>query len=241
MGIHIRVDNTRFHMTVLRKLFPAVAAKVQREMGNKLPNDGWVKMNVYVLPQIVKDELIAALVECGKQDFDQLAKLAPPAPPDDSMEKHQEYTKKVEADIAAQGKVIAEKNAAIARLDEYSRVRGLLPSDNNIKRITEFIDNSPKLPENFRGRWTVQIIDLAVKFLTHEGVLEFGKKEVAPVATPAPAETLGTLPDGSRQLPLALPCPTSATLAQAKDYLARVRGQQQPGVIHVEGFKAALR
>jgi hypothetical protein len=71
--------------------------------------------------------------------------------------------------------------------------------------------------------------------------LRWRKVEAKP-ATPATqqVEQLAILPDGSRQLSLSLPCPSSATLAQAKDYLARVRKLQQPDVVVVDGYKSAI-
>ena len=64
---------------------------------------------------------------------------------------------------------------------------------------------------------------------------------VAPTPTPTETETLVTLSDGSRQLSIQRPCPPNATVVQAKDYLARLRKQQQPNVPVVPGFKSALR
>jgi hypothetical protein len=87
---------------------------------------------------------------------------------------------------ARQSAKIAEKNAAIARLDQFQR-EGLVPSDKNVREITNFIDTSFSLPENLRGRWTVQTVDLAVQYLGREGHLEFRKPEPAqPVAPPQP-------------------------------------------------------
>jgi hypothetical protein len=97
------------------------------------------------------------------------------------------------------------------------------------------------MPENLCGYWSAQTVDLAVGYLSKAGHLEF-KKVLPPAVVPAaPVEDLGTLPDGSPRLPITLPCPSNATVAQARDYLARIRQQQQPKVRVVPGFKSALR
>jgi hypothetical protein len=224
MGIQVRSakPNTKFHSGILRKLFPRLADRLKAELADSWQEDSWVFINIHALPMLVEKELREALPECAKVPNPDV----PPAPPDDSMQKHAEYEKKIAADIAAQGKVIAEKNAAIARLDEHSRVNNLQPSDENIRLIKDFIDNSPKLPEHFRGRWTVQTVDLAVSFLKDK--LEYGKAEpVAPVVAPP---ELTILSDGSKQLPLNTVPAHHHTVVQLRDLSKRRgEGQSRPG------------
>ena len=146
-----------------------------------------------------------------------------------------------QAKLKADNETKAQLAAAIARLEQYGREQGLTDSDQNIREIKNFIESSHSLDERLRGKWTPVTVDLAVGYLAKEGRLEFRKQPATPPAAPKPAETLVTLSDGSRQLSLDQPCPRNATVAQAKDYLQRIRKQQQPNVtIYDDGLKIEL-
>jgi hypothetical protein len=146
------------------------------------------------------------------------------------------------AEQIAQQKLEADKLAAVARLEQYEREQGLVSSEKNIREIRNFIESSSSLDERLRGKWTPISVDLAVRYLAKDGKLEFRRKATPaqPAAPAEPQEVLGKLPDGSTQLSLSKPCPHNATVEQAKDYLRRVRKQQQPQAVVVDGFKSAL-
>jgi hypothetical protein len=119
--------------------------------------------------------------------------------------KRKAYNTKINADIEAQLprlKEEADKRAALARLNQYADEQGLLPGENNIREIKNFIASSVSLPEQLRGKWTIQTVDLAIGYLSREGKLEFKKQPVAvaPAASVVQSEVI--LSDGSAQLPL---------------------------------------
>jgi hypothetical protein len=70
-----------------------------------------------------------------------------------------------------------------------------------------------------------QGVDAAVSNLGPRGtnVLTWTPKTAVPPPPPEPAEVLGTLPDGTQQLPLDKAPTSKASAAQAKDWLTRTR------------------
>jgi hypothetical protein len=200
MGIQVRSTGPKvtFWGQNLKILNPTLFANVSKQSGNSL--DGHVTIFTNTLDPDIREQLMESLVLLGKM----------PAP--GSMAEHEAMNKAIMDDVDRQGKVIADKNAAIARLDEYEKIQGLVPSDQNTQLITQYIE------QHLRGYWSVATVDEAVRYYTRHGRLQFQKN--APPATPAaPAETLVKLSDGSLQLPLDKPVPRNATVTQAKDYL----------------------
>jgi hypothetical protein len=136
---------------------------------------------------------------------------------------------KLEGEFKEQVRQLADtqrdKQAAIARLDEYERARGLIASDKNIAAITDFIQNSDEL-KGSKGRWSVATVDVAVAFLGPRGtnVLEFvtpkALQSSTPSSTPLPPEYL---PNGEERLPLGTVPQRHHSVAQLKDLDARQR------------------
>ncbi len=216
MGIHIRSARprpllARIQGKNLRYLDSKLADRVEAQHGESIA--GWVQIDLNKLDEETRNELLSIAPTLGKMKD-----------PDDAMAQHEIINKADMNNAARQSAKITEKNAAIARLDQFQREQGLVPSDKNVREISNFIDTSFSLPENLRGRWTVQTVDLAVQYLGRDGRLEFHKPEPAQPATPPQPQV--TLSDGSKQLPLDKPVPSNATKEQARDYLARVRKQQ---------------
>ena len=209
----------------LKLLNPVLFANVSKQSGD--PLEGRVTLYVNKLDDDIKEQLMESLVLLGKM----------PAP--GSMEEHNAMTEAImdgavrEAEAKNKAKAIQE--AAVARLDEYQRTQGLQPTESNTNQITAYIQNY------LRGYWSVATVDEAVRYLTRHGKLTFQKNAPVAVVPAAPTETLVRLSDGSMQLPLDKPIPKSASVEQCRDFLARVRAEQQPEVVRVKGFKTALR
>ena len=154
--------------------------------------------------------------------------------PDDAMDQNEIYNKAVMNNAARQSKAIAEKNAAVARLEQYQREQGLVPSDKNIREITNFIESSFSLPQELRGRWTVCAVDFAVNHLSKEGRLEFRKSETAAPVVEQPAAVI--LSDGSRQLPLGTIPSSRHSVVQLRDLDQRERAARGRGGWHGAKF-----
>lgn len=118
----------------------------------------------------------------------------------------------------------------------YGRVRGLLPSDQNIREITNFIDTSSYIPENERGLWNVKNVDLAINALSRLGFLEFGKLATPAAAPPPVQEPAITLADRSKQLPLGTTPARHHSIAQLRDLDARERAVRGRGGWHGAKF-----
>lgn len=153
-----------------------------------------------------------------------LANYEPPAPPkpDDSMQRNEEYNRRVLEDAA---KVVKERDAAIRRLNAWEQA-GLLPNDENRAAINKALVELPALAE-WRSKGSVLtegIIDVVVSHLGPKGtnVLQWKPKEVAPAPT-APVEKV-TLSDGTEQLPLGIPPSYKHSKVQLAD-LARREAQ----------------
>jgi hypothetical protein len=195
-----------FYGRNLKLLNPALFANVSKQSGD--PLEGYVTLRTNSLDPDIREQLMESLVLMGKM----------PAP--GSMEEHEAMNRALIDEGARKGeaenKAKAIQAAVVARLDTYQREEGLQPSDANVAAITAYIQNY------LRGQWRVETVNEAVRYLTRHGKLTYQKTPV--VTAPAePTEVLVTLSDGSKQLPLDKPVPRSATVAQAKDYLARAR------------------
>jgi hypothetical protein len=129
--------------------------------------------------------------------------------------------------------VASTRRVRQAQLAAYRKV-GLLDTQRNAEIIQDAINRRDK------GIFCSTSVRNAVE--GERSNLQWGKVEQPKrvVTAPAPSEVLGTLSDGSRQLSLSAPVPRNATVTQAKDYLARIRQQQQPDVVVVDGFKSAI-
>jgi hypothetical protein len=215
----------RIHGGNLRLINPELAKELTLYYGNDI--DKWFHIDTKILPDDVRDALVATVP--------MLAKMTNP---DDVMAKNAEYNKATltiaqrEAAEELRRKTVEESGNA--QMEMYRRA-GLADTERNSRLITEHIKGNS-------GVYCAATVRAAVEGCRIN--LDWNKVKTKPAAVVAPAapqETLGTLPDGSKQLPLSQPCPRSATVAQARDWLARVRAQQQPGLVIADGFKTALR
>jgi hypothetical protein len=113
----------------------------------------------------------------------------------------------------AETKRLTERAAAIARLEQYTKERGLADTPENAALIQQFLD------ENAKGRWSPRNVDAAVQVLRQQ--LQWKVPE-----PPAPAATTpkrvwkrgdtGPLPDDATEQML-----RDATLAQVKEWRDR--------------------
>jgi hypothetical protein len=199
--------HTLFYLENLRYLDVDLANRVAGLVEKQEDGSGRVRIDASILDETTKAEFLNSLPLLGRMKA-----------PTNLMAQHQLYQKAVDADIAEQGRRIKEKNAAIARLEQYG-AQGLLPSDKNVREITNYIDT--RLPEKLRGRWTVQTVEVAVGYLTQEGQLEYKKPE--PVAAPTPATPTVTLSDGTPQLQLGTTPARHHSILQLRDLDQRER------------------
>ena len=209
----------------LKLLNPVLFANVSKQSGD--PLQGRVTLYTDKLDPDICEQLMESLPLLGKM----------PAP--GSMEEHEAMNKAIMDEAARNAEAEAKRKAAEdgghAQLAAYKKV-GLLDTKRNADIILDAISRRDK------GIFCSTSVRNAVE--AERSNLSWGKVEApAPVVTApaAPVETLGTLPDGSRQLSLTAPVPRSATVAQAKDWLARTRAAQDPNLVRVDGFKTALR
>ena len=114
----------------------------------------------------------------------------------------------------------ADETGAKQRINEYAGV-GLENTQANAKLIQDFVNNSA-----VKGWWSREIVDACIANLGPKGTNQLTWKKSAPAPPPPaePVEILGTLRDGTRQLPIDIDNATlrRASKDQAKDYLARV-------------------
>jgi hypothetical protein len=216
-----RGPKVTFYGQNLKILNPVLYAEVRKQSED--PLEGRATIFTNKLDPDIREQLMEALVLLNKM----------PAP--GSVEENDAMNKVILDKATRQAKLVADKNAAIARLDEYGRVRGLLPSDKNVREITHFIETSSYIPENERGLWTPKAIDLAVSALSRLNHLEFGKVETAPAPPPVQEPTI-TLPDGSKQLPLGTTPARHHSIAQLRDLDARERAARGRGGWHGAKF-----
>jgi hypothetical protein len=240
----------KFHSGVLAHLRPELWQRIKHESGRRFRENEWVTVEAHTITPASQSELRAALPACAKiapvPGFSPVPSSHPPTPveqpappaqsaglPDTSMREHEEHERKVlQSRVEARNKAKAIEDSGYQQLAMYIKA-GLAETDRNQRVITEYIE------KHAHGIFCAASVRAAVE---NERVnLNWAKVEPKPVVTaPAPSEVLGTLSDGSRQLSLSAPVPRNATVAQAKDYLARIRHQQQPDVVVVDGFKSAM-
>jgi hypothetical protein len=138
------------------------------------------------------------------------------------MEAIQAHARAVATREEAELKRVTDESRGIARLQQHCNEQGLEETPENLAAVKAFIDASP-----VKGYWSEQIVDAAVANLGPRGTnqLTWKPKEAppAPEPPPEPAEVLGTLPNGERQLPLDVPPTNRASKEQAKDWLTRTR------------------
>jgi hypothetical protein len=192
VGIQIRSQGPKvsFWGKNLKILNPTLFANVSRRSGNPLEGH----MTLYA------NQLDPDLLEQLVESLPLLAKMPPPG----SVEEHNVMNKALLDDATRLAKVIADKDAAIARLEEYNSVRGLLPSDENVRLLTAQLDAT---------EWSSAGVDAAVKALT--GRLEYYKAPPPPQPKP--------LSDGSQPLPLGTTPQRHHTIAQLRDLDQRER------------------
>jgi hypothetical protein len=125
----------------------------------------------------------------------------------------------IEAELAKDVQKAVHTAEAEARLSQYQREQGLVQDEHNKNIIVNYVNNSTA-----RGYFSREIIDAAIANLRPQ--LHW-KPIVAAAPPPAvatePAQVLGTLPNGEKQLSLKQPPPKSASVLQLKDYLQRFR------------------
>jgi hypothetical protein len=100
--------------------------------------------------------------------------------------------------VEREGKRIRDERQAAARIEHW-RSQGLLDNEHNANAITKFIKEHSVL----MGRFTSQVVDVAVDFLGPKGsnVLQWRSIVVAPApaATPKPWELGDPLPDNATE------------------------------------------
>jgi hypothetical protein len=197
MGVQIRSTRSTgpkvsFWGRNLKLLSPMLFADVRNQSGNSL--DGYVTIYINSLDPDTRDQLMESLVLMGKM------------PQPGSMEEHELMNKTLIDDAARKGKIVADRQAAIDRLEQYNSVRGLLPSDHNVKLLTAQLDAT---------EWSSAGVDAAVKALT--GRLEY---------KPAPPQPV--LSNGEPQLPLGTTPTRHHSIAQLRDLDARERAARKP-------------
>jgi hypothetical protein len=135
------------------------------------------------------------------------------------------HAREVVAREEAELKRLKDESRGIARLQQYSDEQGLEETPENLAAVQTFIDASP-----VKGYWSREIVDAAIQNLGPKGtnVLTWTPKTAPappqPPSEPAePQEVLGTLPDGTTQLPLDVDQFTirRASKEQARDWLKR--------------------
>jgi hypothetical protein len=120
----------------------------------------------------------------------------------------------LDAELRADIQRTIDQQQGLARLEQFCVEQGLARTPENAEKVQQWLD------KNLKGYWSQKGVDVAVLNLAKE--LIWTPKEVPP--PPAePTEVLGTLPDGTTQLPLDVDQPTlgRASKEQAKDWLKR--------------------
>jgi hypothetical protein len=226
MAIQIRSAGPKvtFWGQNLKLLNPTLFANVRNQSGD--PLEGHVTIYTNKLDPDIREQLMESLVLLGKM----------PAP--GSLAEHEAMNKAILDDATRRQAEEAQRKAledsGHAQLAAYKKV-GLLDTKRNAEIIRDAI------ARHDRGIFCSISVRNAVE--AERSNLSWGKVEApAPVAAPpAPAEPQVRLSDGSMSLPLDKPVPKSASVEQARDWLARTRAKEQPGIPVVAGFKTALR
>jgi hypothetical protein len=206
-----KASETGLNMSALQAIDPDLHDALATNYN--IPADGNIKGAR--LPQAIADRLERLLDQIERKRLN-----------DEAKKERDDFNQRMKDNAQKE----RDRLAAIARLDEYSRVRGLLSSDHNIKVITDFIADAPEL-KTLRGRWTAQTIDIAVSFLGPKGTdeLEWAPPQiVAPSHQPPQTETLGKCSDGLSQLPLNTVPARYHSVAQLKDLDTRQRAARGP-------------
>jgi hypothetical protein len=145
------------------------------------------------------------------------AAAAPPPPPPARAEP-QISMAELEAEQQADLKRAADQARAVNRLNEYAAV-GLEDTQANAELIKNFVENSPA-----KGYWSFEIVEVAIKTLGNRLTWKPKVVETPPAPPQEPVEVLlGTLKDGSKQLPLDAVPNNHHTKDQLTDWLARTR------------------
>lgn len=206
--------NVTFWGRNLRVLNEDLFQRVATQSGN--PLDGHVKLDVNLLDETTKAELMAALPLMGK--------MAAPG----SMREHEERNKAIQDETARLGQIAARqkalKDSGDQQLAAYQKQQGLLDSKKNADILREAILR--------RDRGVFCATSVRNQVEAERANLEWGKV-APPAAAPAPAvEPTITLSDGSKQLPLGTVPNRSHTITQLKDLDARQRAakSKHPGV-----------
>lgn len=141
----------------------------------------------------------------------------PPAPLTPKPSEPQISMADFDADLRQELQAAIHQREAELRLQFWEQTHGLVRDEHNLRLLTEFVNNS-----TVRGYWSQQIADAGVSTLRRQLHWESPKKVVAPPPPAEPAEVLGTLPNGEPMLSLLHPPDKHASVAQLKDYLARL-------------------
>jgi hypothetical protein len=175
---------------IYKKVFPAI---------ERLP-DGRAKILLGDLDEETRNELLRVTPL--------VAKMIPPDSLEANLAINQAETNIAIRQAEERNRIAADKaaaQAAIQRLNWYEQNHFLLPSDSNVAALKSFI-NSTALPENLRGKWTPQTVDIAVSTLSAQKRLQYV-----------------TLSDGSRPLPDGTVPNSRHTIAQLRDLDQRQR------------------
>ncbi len=196
-----------FRFQSLRVYNSALADKIAAQAGLEVdPQDNnLIRLEIVKLDPETQAEILAALPFAAKIVID-------------PMKENAEYNRIILDQANKQAKAKQAEQSGIDQLKLYYNA-GLADVERNKDILTDY------LTKNCNSIFDAATVRVAVESCRVN--LEWRK--VAPPPPPAPttpAETLVTLSDGSVQLPLDKPVPRSATVEQAKDYLARVRAQQ---------------
>ena len=133
------------------------------------------------------------------------------------MQKNIEYNRRIQEDVQKQSKQIEQRNAAIARLQQYEREQGLLNTQVNQEIINKFLVEAPELAE-WRRKGSIlspEIIDAAIKWLRPK--LQW--KQAEPPKPAAPEKV--PLADGTEQLPLGIAPSYKHSKVQLADLASR--------------------
>ena len=214
-------------MDALRKSAPRLYRTVTKLCGLREPS-GKHEINILRLPDFTRGEMFGWLAAQVLEPDVSAPVVKPAATPAVVWHKEPESIREA-LDVSKNEerrrveRQASHEDAFEARLREYERA-GLEPTSENADKIVAFIKDHPQL----KGYYSSQAADVAVAWLGPKGsnVLTWKPKE-APAPPPSesaePTEVLGTLPDGTKQLPLDVDQFTlsRATKDQARDWLKR--------------------
>jgi hypothetical protein len=209
------------NMDLLRKNLPRTYRTVCRDLDLFLPSDELdIDLNDARLGSYTRGELTGWSLAQKKAQQPEIVEppkaMEPPKPaePLPPQIDFKELLKEEAADLQRAADTAGAKN----RLQQLADEEGLEESDANVAAIKQF------LQQHARGYLSEEGVNAAYANLGPRGqnILTFRVQAAALSPAPEPVEVLGTLKDGSKQLPLDTVPNKHHTTAQLKDYLARV-------------------